>query len=86
LYPSLITSPKTTADKARTDPTDKSIPAVIMTTHIPSAIIAIKEKFLVILNKFGPVANASAIVEKTKIIRINAILTQKTWSLNNALR
>ena len=57
---------KTTADKASTDPTDKSIPAVIITTHIPSAIIAIKEKFLVTLNKFGLVANASAIIEKTK--------------------
>ena len=51
LYPENRNNPHTIPVKPIIEPTERSIPAVMITKVIPTAIIPIKEKFLVILKK-----------------------------------
>ena len=62
------------------DPTDKSIPAVIITNVIPIAIIPMKEKFRVILKRLSLLEKASSTKNIIKQIPNKAIVTQKDCS------
>ncbi|SVB09114.1 uncharacterized protein METZ01_LOCUS161968, partial [marine metagenome] len=60
--------------------TERSIPAVMITKVIPTAIIPIKEKFLVILKKLSLLEKASSTKNITKQIKNKATVTQKDCS------
>ncbi len=62
------------------EPTERSIPAVMITKVIPTAMIPIKEKFLVILKKLSLLEKASSTKNITKQIKNKAIVTQKDCS------
>ena len=58
-WPACSTTPVTIADRQRIEPTDRSMPPVMITAVIPMATMATKAKFRVTLNRFCGVANAS---------------------------
>ena len=76
-------NPHTTPVKPIIEPTERSIPAVMITKVIPTAIIPIKEKFLVILKKLSLLEKASSTKNIIKQIMNKATVTQKDCSDNN---
>jgi hypothetical protein len=59
-----------TAEKAAVDPTDKSIPPVMMTSVIPIAKQALIEDCWRMLTRFASVRNVGVIKENTRQIRM----------------
>ena len=68
-------------ETARTEPTERSMPPVIITVTWPSAMMAMKAKFRVTLKKFSSFQKAALKVGSTSVmaigIRKTAIVTQK---------
>ena len=54
-----MTMPVIIAERPITDPTDRSMPPVMMTAVMPSAAMATKAKLRVTLKRFWPVRNVS---------------------------
>jgi hypothetical protein len=78
-WPAWSTTPVTIADRQRVEPTDRSIPPVIITAVIPMATMATKAKFRVTLKRFWGVANASVANDRMTAARRAAMSTQNAW-------
>src|SRR6476659_3436456 len=79
LCPACITTASTMLHRQSTDPTDRSMPPVMMTTVMPSAMIATKVTLRVMLYKFFVVANESVATDRKTDARMTAINTQNVW-------
>ena len=62
-----------------TEPTERSIPPVMMTKVMPSAIIATKVTLRVMLKRFFDVAKESVAKDRNTQARMTAMTTQKVW-------
>src|SRR5262245_33335678 len=75
-YPAFSTTPVTIADRQRVEPTDRSMPPVMITAVIPIATMATNTKFRVTLNRFCGVANALVAKDRTAAASSAAASTQ----------
>src|SRR5262245_60379395 len=78
-WPALSTTPVTMAARQRIEPTDRSMPPVMITAVIPMATIATKAKLRVTLNRFCGVAKALVANDRTTAASRAAASTQKAW-------
>ena len=74
-----MTTASTMLHRHSTDPTDRSMPPVMMTRVIPSAMIAVKVTLRVMLYRFLVVAKLSVESERAILATITAMNTQKVW-------
>ena len=77
--------PATMPDRTTTEPTDRSMPAVMMTAVIPSAMMPTKAKFRVTLNRLRSVAKVSVARVRATQASTAARNTQKVWRLSSQL-
>ncbi len=71
--------PATIATRPITDPTERSMPPVMMTTVIPIAMIPIGAKLRVTLAAFSVVPKVGSLMAMTTTSTISAIVTQNGW-------
>src|SRR5215471_5199366 len=72
----------TIADRHSVDPTDRSMPPVMMTAVMPSAMIATNAKLRVTLNRFCGVAKVSVMSVRMRHATAAVTSTQKDWRLS----
>src|SRR5262245_9648380 len=78
-WPALSTTPVTIAARQRIEPTDRSMPPVMITAVIPMATMATKAKLRVTLKRFCGVAKALVANDRTTAASRAAVSTQKAW-------
>ena len=83
--PRFIDMPITMPDSASTAPTDRSMPPVMITAVMPSAMMPTKAKFRVTLNRFCWVAKTSLATDRTRKASTAANETQNVWRLTSQL-
>src|SRR5262245_5738942 len=69
----------TIAERHRVEPTDRSMPPVMMTAVMPSAMMATNAKLRVTLNRFCGVAKVSVMRVRTRQNAAAATITQNAW-------
>ena len=78
-WPSFISTPTTIADSPMTEPTDRSMPPVMITAVMPKATMATSEKLRVTLNRLLDLVKVSVTVLSSTIAMSAASSTQNTW-------
>ena len=78
-WPACMVTASTIEDRQRTEPTDRSIPPVIMTNVMPSAMMAVKVMLRVMLKRLVRVAKESVAKVRNRQARTTASTTQKVW-------
>ena len=68
--------PVTIPERPTTEPTDRSMPRVMMTAVIPSAMMPMKEKLRVMLNRLSSVQNTLETCAITRQMMASASVTQ----------
>src|SRR5215469_9031167 len=79
LKPAFITTPSTMPVRHTTEPTDRSMPPVMMTAVMPRATMATKAKLRVTLNRFCSVAKVSVASVKATNASTVTRKTQNVW-------
>ena len=83
--PTFIDMPITMPDRTSTAPTERSMPPVMITAVIPSAMMPTKAKFRVTLNRFCCVAKTSLATDRIRKASTAANDTQNVWRLTSQL-
>ncbi len=82
------TRPQTIATTPITEPTERSMPPVMMTGVMPSAMMPMKAKLRVMLKKLSSLANTGSRMLITPLMITSATVTQNAWlpiSVSNRL-
>src|SRR6185312_4815408 len=77
--PACMVSASTIEQRQRTEPTERSMPPVMITSVMPRAMMAVRVKLRVMLKMFFCVANESVAKLRKMQARTIATQTQKAW-------